>query len=79
MAWDKLSRIAQRAADRVYPASTDSSKRNWTENTVRRAVDGFWRLARADSVDWICDPTVKGLVMVRLAQAGSQERKRPSA
>jgi putative DNA-invertase from lambdoid prophage Rac len=78
-AWDKLSRIAQRAADRVYPISPDSPRRNWTENTVRRAVDGFWRVARTDGVDWIRDPTLKGLAMVRLAQASSHERRRPSA
>jgi hypothetical protein len=79
VAWDKVSRIAQRVADRVYAARPDALKRNWTENSVRRAVDGFWRVARADGVDWIRDPALKGLAMVRLAKASSQERRRPSA
>ena len=79
VAWDKVSRIAQRVADRVYAAKPDAPRRNWSENTVRRAVDGFWRVARADGIDWIRDPTLKGLAMVRLAQASSQARRRPSA
>jgi DNA invertase Pin-like site-specific DNA recombinase len=79
VAWDKVSRIAQRVADRVYAASPDALRRNWTENSVRRAVDGFWRLARTDGVDWIREPALKGLAMLRLAQASSQERRRPSA
>jgi putative DNA-invertase from lambdoid prophage Rac len=79
VAWDKVSRIAQRVADRVYAAQPDALRRNWTENSVRRAVDGFWRLARADGIDWIHDTALKGLAMVRLAKAGSQERRRPSA
>ena len=79
VAWDKVSRIAWRAADRVYAASPAAPRRNWTENSVRRAVDGFWRLARTDGIGWIRDPALKGLAMVRLAQASSQERRRPSA
>jgi hypothetical protein len=79
VAWGKISRIAQRVADRVYAASPDAPRRNWTENSVRRALDGFWRLARTHGVDWIRDPALKGLAMVRLAQASSQGRRRPLA
>ena len=77
VAWDKVSRIARRVADRVYAAEPDAPRRSWSENTVRRAVDGFWRLARADGIAWIRDPALKGLAMVKLAKASSQERKRP--
>jgi len=76
VAWDKVSRIAQRVADRIYAARPEALRRSWSENTVRRAVAGFWRLARADGIDWIRDPALKGLAMVRLAQAGSQGSKR---
>ena len=79
VAWDKVSRIAQRVADRIYAARPEALRRSWSENTVRRAVAGFWRLARADGIDWIRDPALKGLAMVKLAQASSQERRRPSA
>ncbi len=79
VAWDKLSRIAQRVADRIYAACPDALRRDWTENSVRRAVDGFWRLARAEGIDWIRDPALKGLAMVRLASACAQERGKPPA
>jgi hypothetical protein len=49
------------------------------ENAVRRAVDGFWHVARAEGFDWIRDPALKGLAMVRLAKVGSQGQRRPSA
>jgi DNA invertase Pin-like site-specific DNA recombinase len=77
VAWDKVSRLARRAADELYAAKPAAPRRSWSENTVRRAVDGFWRLVRAEGVEWIGHPAVKGLAIVRLAQGTSLRGKDP--
>jgi hypothetical protein len=74
VAWDKVSRIAVKAANRMYFAKPNAPRRTWSENTVRRAVDGFWRIVRAEGVEWIGNPAVKGMAMVKLAQAASEGR-----
>jgi DNA invertase Pin-like site-specific DNA recombinase len=76
VAWDKLSTLAQKAAAEIYAAKPDAVRRTWSESTVRRAVDGFWRLVHTEGTDWICDPAVKGLTMMKMAAAVSQASKR---
>jgi hypothetical protein len=66
------SRIAKRAAGQVYATSLGALRRTWSESTARRAVDGFWQPVRLEGVQWIADPAVKGMAMVRLPQASSQ-------
>jgi DNA invertase Pin-like site-specific DNA recombinase len=78
VAWDKLSVLAQNAAATVYAAKPDAVRRTWSESTVRRAVDGFWRLVHAEGTDWIDDPAVKGLAMTKTAATVSQASKRPA-
>ena len=50
-------------------ARPDAVRRTWGQSTVRRAVDGFWRLVHAEGTQWISDPAVKGLAMMKLAAA----------
>jgi len=59
VAWDKLSALAQQAAAEIYAAKPDAVRRTWSESTVRRAVDGFWRLVHTEGTEWISDPGVK--------------------
>jgi DNA invertase Pin-like site-specific DNA recombinase len=72
VAWDKLSALAQKAGAEVYAGNPDAVRRTWSESTVRRALDGFWRLAHTEGTDWIDDPAVKGLAMLKMAAAVSQ-------
>ncbi len=76
VAWDKLSALAQKAAAEVYAGNPDAVWRTWSESTVRRAVDGFWRLVHTEGTDWINDPAVKGLAMLKKAAGRSQASKR---
>ena len=76
VAWDKLSAIVQQAAAEIYAAKPDTVRRTWSESTVRRAVDGFWRLVHAEGTDWISDPALKGLARMKMAATVSQASKR---
>jgi len=76
VAWDKLSVLAQQAAAETYAAKPDAIRRTWSESTVRRAVNGFWRLVHTEGTDWISDPVVKGLATMKMAAAASQASKR---
>ena len=76
VAWDKLSAVAQQAAAEIYAAKPDTVRRTWSESTVRRAVDGFWRLVHTEGTDWISDPALKGLARMKMAATVSQASKR---
>ncbi len=75
VAWDKLAALAKEAAAEVYAARPDAVRRTWGESTVRRAVDGFWRLVHTEGADWIGDPAVKGLARLRMADACNHDRQ----
>jgi len=62
VAWDKLSALAKETAAEIYAAKPDAVRRTWSESTVRRAVDGFWRLVHTEGTEWISDPAVNGRV-----------------
>ena len=76
IAWDKLSALAQKAAAESYAAKPDTVRRTWSESTVRRAVDGFWRLVHTEGTDWISDPALKGLARMKMAATVSQASNR---
>jgi len=69
VAWDKLSALAKETAAEIYATKPDAVRRTWSESTVRRAVDGFWRLVHTEGTDWISDPALKGLAMMKMASA----------
>jgi DNA invertase Pin-like site-specific DNA recombinase len=69
--WKNIAPQVAAAADRVYAADRHARRREWTWWACHRGYQAFWKIVQQEGADWIRDPEVKALAIVRLARGNS--------